>query len=110
VSAPFFLTVATALATQSVGALFELVKIKFAARREAAAALEAATGAAADSPEVAAVAGHLAAAAEEDPGFAAELQRTWSATAEHDGVVNQITGKVTGKVVQARDIEGGVTF
>ena len=109
-SEPFFLTVATALATQSVDALFQLVKRKFADRREAKKALEAAAGAAVGSPEIVAVAGHLAAAADEDPAFDAELRQTWSATASEGGVVNQITGNVTGKVVQARDIEGGISF
>jgi hypothetical protein len=64
-----------------------------------------------DSPEVAAVAAHLAAASEEDPAFGVELRNTWQqVSASQGGVVNQITGNVSGRVVQARDIEGGISF
>lgn len=91
--------------------LYELVKRKFADRKEAAAALEVASGAAPDSPEVAALVAHLAAAEKEDPTFGLELRHTWQQVgADRGGVVNQITGNVSGKVVQARDIEGGVSF
>ncbi len=91
--------------------LYELVKRKFADRREAAAALEAASGAAPDSPEVAALAAHLAAAEAENPKFGLEVWHTWRQVgADHSGVVNQITGNVFGKVVQARNIEGGIRF
>lgn len=49
-----------------------------------------------------------------DPGFAAELDhwltraRDLPATAE--GAVNTISGKVSGQVVQARDVSGGISF
>jgi hypothetical protein len=58
-------------------------------------------------------------ATEEDSEFAKRLdaavksaqQATGPSThAESGGVVNQIVGTVSGNVVQARDIEGGVTF
>ena len=108
---PILVSIAAALAAKSATSLYELVKRKFAGRDEAAKALEAATGAAPDSPEVAALTTHLADAEAEDPGFGAELRNTWQQVhAERGGVVNQIGGNVTGKVVQARDIEGGVTF
>jgi hypothetical protein len=108
---PILVSIAAALAAKSVTSLYDLVKRRFAGREEATAALEAASGAAPDSPEVAAVATHLEEASRADPGFAAELRNTWQqVNAERGGVVNQIHGTVTGKVVQARDIEGGVSF
>ncbi len=40
-----------------------------------------------------------------------ELRRTWQhVSASRGGVVNQVTGNVSGKVVQARDIKGGISF
>jgi hypothetical protein len=52
-----------------------------------------------------------AAAETGDPAFGLEVRHRWQqAEATHDGVVNQITGNVSGKVVQARDIKGGVRF
>jgi hypothetical protein len=104
-------SIAAALAAKSATSLYELVKRRFAGKKDALTALEAATGAAPDSPEVTALSTHLAAEEEADPGFAAELRNTWQqVSAERDGVVNQISGNVSGKVVQARDIEGGISF
>lgn len=51
-----------------------------------------------------------------DPAFADELARLWSGmrgegvTAADSGVVNQISGAVSGTVVQARDVHGGISF
>lgn len=104
------MSIAAALAAKSATSLYELVKRKFAGRKEAAEALAAASGAAPDSPEVAAVAEHLEAVAAADPEFDAEVRETYAAGADRGGVVNQITGNVSGKVVQARDIEGGISF
>lgn len=54
----------------------------------------------------------MAALAEErtsDPAFGDELRRAWQVTASGGGVANNVTGDVSGsKVVQARDVEGGV--
>lgn len=108
---PILVSIAAALAAKSATSLYELVKRKFAGRKEAEAALTAAEGAPSESAEVAALATHLAAAENEDPAFGAELRNTWQQVgATEGGVVNQITGNVSGKVVQARDIEGGVSF
>lgn len=109
---PILVAIAAALAGKSVGSLYDLVKRKFAARREATAALEAAAGAAPDSPEVAALSEHLAEAASADPEFASALQVSWSQlSARDDGVVNQVSGTtVHGTVIQARDIQGGISF
>jgi hypothetical protein len=108
---PILVSIAAALAAKSATSLYELVKRKFTGRKEATAALEAAENAAPDSPPVATLAAHLAAAESEDPAFSVELRHTWQqVSADHGGVVNHITGNVSGKVVQARDIEGGVSF
>jgi hypothetical protein len=47
-----------------------------------------------------------------DPEFTAQLQAAWQVEqhADQGGVASQITGTVTGKVLQARDIHGGITF
>ena len=106
---PILVAIAAALAAKSAGNLYDLVKKKFAARKEATAALEAATGAAPDSPEVHTLADHLADATATDPEFADALHATW-ASASTGGVVNQVSGTVSGNIVQARDIQGGITF
>jgi hypothetical protein len=108
---PILLSIAAALAAKSAASLYDLVRRRFAGRKEAEAALEAADGTPPDSPQVAALADHLAAAETEDPAFSDELRRTWQqVNVSGDGVVNQITGTVSGKVVQARDIEGDISF
>jgi hypothetical protein len=108
---PILLSIAAALATKSATSLYDLVKRKFAGRREAEAALDAAGDAPPDSPVVAALAGHLAAEEADDPAFGKDLRNTWQqVSAGRGGVVNQITGTVSGKVVQARDIEGDISF
>lgn len=50
-----------------------------------------------------------------DPAFAAEFRARWERTdaavlAGANGVANSISGDVSGPVVQARDIHGGVSF
>ncbi|MFL6118484.1 hypothetical protein [Actinophytocola sp.] len=108
---PVLMSIAAALAGKSVTSLYELVKRRFTGRGEAAAALEKASDAAPGSPEVAALAAHLAAAEVENPAFGLEMRHIWrQATADRRGVVNVITGNVSGKVVQAGDIEGGIRF
>jgi hypothetical protein len=108
---PILVSIAAALAAKSATSLYDLVKRRFAGRAEAEKALAAAEGSAPDSPEVAAVATHLAAAQADDPAFAVELRQVWQqVSAECGGIVNQVSGTVSGRVVQARDIEGGVSF
>jgi hypothetical protein len=108
---PILVSIAAALAARSATSLYELVKGRFAGRTEAAAELDAAAGTQPDSPEVAALATRLAAEETADPAFGVELRQAWQqTTVSGDGVVNQITGNVSGKVVQARDIEGGISF
>lgn len=108
---PILVSIAAAIAGKSATSLYDLVKRKFAGRKQATAALEAAQGAAPDSPEVTTLATHLTAVEADDPTFRAELRQTWQQiNVEEGGVVNQITGDVSGKVVQARDIKGNITF
>ncbi|WP_326555110.1 hypothetical protein [Micromonospora sp. NBC_01813] len=50
-----------------------------------------------------------------DPAFAAEFRARWeqtalAVTAEAGGVANSISGDVSGPVVQARDVHGGISF
>jgi hypothetical protein len=112
---PVLVAIAAALASKAATTVYDIVKRKFANRQEATAALTAAEGAGEDSPEVRELAAELARAESADPEFSAELRTAWRGMsveqkAERGGVVNQITGNVSGKVVQARDIEGGVSF
>ncbi|GLW91842.1 hypothetical protein [Actinokineospora globicatena] len=112
---PVLVSIAAALAAKSAGALYELVRTRFARREQAEAALTAAAGAAPESAEVAVLAAELEQVERADPEFAEELRANWAVEsagtrAEHGGVINQITGTVNGKVLQARDIQGGVSF
>jgi hypothetical protein len=104
-------SIAAALGAKSATSLYELVKRRFAGRKDAEAALDAAGGTPPDSPEVTALATQLAAEETADPAFGKELRRTWQqVSATSGGVVNQISGDVSGRVVQARDIKGDISF
>jgi hypothetical protein len=103
---PVLMSIATDLATKAASGLYDLVVARFRNRPDAQRALEAARGAAPYSPPVQALATRLAEVAAEDPEFDRAM-RTW---ADHGGVVNQITGNVSGKVVQARDITGNISL
>lgn len=114
---PILLAVATTLATKAATGLYEFVKNKFAKRGAAdTTALEQAVGAAPDSQQVHTLAAALSRAAAEDSTFATELHAQWQQVtqvaqhAEPGGVNNQISGTVTGTVVQAKDISGGLHF
>jgi hypothetical protein len=111
---PILVSIAAALAGKAATSLYELVKRKFAGRADAAETLTEAEGAGPESDEVAALAQTLADAERDDPEFAAALRAEWagyaSQSAERGAIANQVGGSVTGKVVQARDIEGGVSL
>jgi hypothetical protein len=112
---PVLVSIAAALAGRAVISLYQLVKDKFAGDETATAALEAAEGAAEDSPQVAELEQALERAESTDPEFGERLREEWARVAvqqhaETGGVVNQVTGNVSGKVLQARDIQGGVSF
>lgn len=105
--------IAAALAAKSAESLYELVRNKFKGREQALDTLDAANGAAPDSPRVIELAEELAMAEAYDEQFKEQLRRQWSAikgTASDSGVVNSVGGTVTGNVVQARDIQGNISF
>ncbi|GGP43882.1 hypothetical protein [Saccharothrix coeruleofusca] len=109
---PVLVSIASALATRAFARLHDLVRARLAGDPEASAALAAARGADAGSPAVAALGEVLENTERQDPAFGRELRREWeraSATGT-GGVVNQVTAPVHGTVVQAGDIQGGVTF
>lgn len=103
---PILTSIATALATKAAGSLYELVSKVFRRHPAARKALEAAQGAEPDSAPVQALAERLAEVTAAEPDFDRELREL----AENGGVVNKITGNVSGNVVQARDITGNISF
>jgi hypothetical protein len=112
---PILLSIASTLATKAAGTLYDLVKSVFHRHPKAAAALEAAVDEEPESAAVHALAERLAQVEAAEPEFREQLRSEWTKVAgdqhaDHGGVVNQITGNVSGKVVQARDIAGGVSL
>jgi hypothetical protein len=110
---PILISIATTLATKAAGNLYDLVRSKFAKHPAAAEELAAAVGAEPDSAPIHALATRLAEVEAEDPEFAGRLRAAWSEVAQqadHGGVNNQITGNVSGKVIQAGTITGDISF
>jgi len=113
---PMLTAIATSLVTKAAGGLYDLVKAQFAKRaKKDVAALDSAVAAGPQSADVAGLAELLAAAEDADHEFASSLRAEWARVSveqrvAHGGVHNQVTGIVTGNVVQARDIHGGVSF
>ncbi|WP_328617884.1 hypothetical protein OHS18_18515 [Amycolatopsis sp. NBC_00355] len=112
---PALISIAAALASRSVVSLYKLVKRKFSDDPEATAVLEAAEGVAEDTPAMKKLQEKLAEAQTKDPTFARKLQDEWDRAqvanqAETGGVVNSVTGSVSGNVVQAGEIQGGISF
>ncbi|UVS77371.1 hypothetical protein [Actinokineospora sp. UTMC 2448] len=111
---PILVDVAAALAARSATSLYDTVKAWFTRGGRQADVLEAAEGAAPDSPEVAALAEELARAEADDPEFADTLRAEWEAArddpAAGGGVSNRITGTVTGNVLQMKDNNGTISF
>jgi hypothetical protein len=110
---PILLSIASTLATKAAGTLYDLVKSAFSRHPKAAAALEAAIDEEPDSAAVHALAERIAQVEAADPEFGEQLRSAWAKVdqhADHGGVVNQITGNMSGKVVQARDISGGISL
>jgi hypothetical protein len=105
--------IAAALAAKVAESLYDLVKGKFKGRKQAMETLDAAIGAAPDSPQVIALARELEMAEAYDPAFGERLRAEWVSVrsqASGGGVTNSVTGQVLGNVVQARDIHGSITF
>ncbi|GAB3277124.1 hypothetical protein [Parasphingorhabdus pacifica] len=122
---PFLDSLATALAGQAAGVLGSagstaLEKVRGLIRGrseqdpEMGAALEAAEQPAAEEPTVRALAERLDRAATQDPEFAQQLRSDGAevhreVTASEQSVVNTVSGNAD-KVIQAREIHGGITF
>ncbi|SDY29691.1 hypothetical protein SAMN05421504_10573 [Amycolatopsis xylanica] len=107
---PFLISVSATLAARTVIGLYELVKKKFTRDPEAMAALEAADQ---DKPEsLQVLAERLDIAMKADTDFAAAVMEQAPArqTGDSDNVLNQNFGHVEGKLLQARDIHGDVSF
>jgi hypothetical protein len=99
----------------ALGDLIKLVRKRFARDDAAQAALAAAEKAPADDDRVAALAAELERLASAEPKFAEQLRAAWSRIdttlqAHHGGTINEVSGTVSGHLVQARDISGGVRF
>jgi hypothetical protein len=110
-----FLSIAAALANQTVTGLYKLVKQKFLDNPVAAAVLEAVRNGAEDPTAITKLGKEIEDAQTQDPLFAQGLQKEWQQIsigqrAEYGSVANQISGNVSGNVVQARDIQGGISF
>ncbi|MFJ1767372.1 hypothetical protein ACIOD2_44070 [Amycolatopsis sp. NPDC088138] len=111
---PILVAIAATLAAKSATSLYDLVKRKFAKDPAGTAALEAAVTAQDDPQPVKALAERLHQAESDDKAFADALRTEWQRLPDidrtHGGVHNQVTGNVTGKVVQARDIHGNINL
>lgn len=105
--------IAAALAAKTAESIYELVRRKFKARKQALDALEAADGASPGSPEVTRLAQELATAEAYDEQFRAQLRTRWktlNAQSAGAAATNIISGTVKGNAVQAHDIDGDITF
>ncbi|AHI00505.1 hypothetical protein GCM10010174_64080 [Kutzneria viridogrisea] len=123
---PILVTIAGALVKEAVkpavAALVKRVRAKFGKGTAEEDVLEAALESPDNEKAVQRLANRLAEAERSDPEFGGELRELWETAkveitlaqntqvASSGGVNNSITGTVHGKVVQARDITGGITF
>ncbi|MFG1646947.1 hypothetical protein ACGFMK_42280 [Amycolatopsis sp. NPDC049252] len=109
------MSIAASVAARTVVGLYNLVKSRFSADPDAKAVLEAAEWAAEDSLQVRKLAETLEVEEARDSEFGRQMRAEWERAsveqrAATGGVTNQILGHVSGKVVQARDIQGGVSL
>ncbi|WP_344183321.1 hypothetical protein [Kribbella lupini] len=72
--------------------------------------LEAAEKSPADPETIRVLAERLDLTRSADVAFADELMAEWEKAAPESRVVNQISGPVTGKVLQAGEVHGNITF
>jgi len=112
---PVLIAIANSLAAKAAAGLYDLVRKKFETSRSETAALEAAEGADEGSREIAVLAEALERAESADGEFKSQLRAEWARIShtERSGdghAVNDISGTVSGNIVQARDIQGGITF
>lgn len=113
----------TALASggrTALGRLYRLVADKLSVKERDTKLLEAvAERTDVARPDQEAEVGQLAEvldrAGRDDPDFAGRLRELWTEartelTADRGGVINEVSGDVSGTVVQARDIHGGINI
>ncbi|SCE72712.1 hypothetical protein GA0070216_101604 [Micromonospora matsumotoense] len=120
---PILTAIAVALSTRAVegltdagrealASLMHLVRRKATGHRELRASLVAEPTSPEGDDRAVELRRALGDAAARDPDFDQELRRRWAtfqqATVRADAVTNTVSGQVTGPVVQARDISGGV--
>lgn len=122
---PILTAVASALAGKAAEAfvsggrsalagLYRLVRARFSTRRQARA-LERAVGDP-DDANVRALAAELQQLTANDSEFAEQLRELWEQSkgelqhAEVGGVINDVSGTVSGHTVQARDIHGSISL
>jgi hypothetical protein len=101
-------------ATSAVRALVRLVRERFGRNTGEAEVLEAALAHPDDQQRRTDLAAVLAETMLRDPTFAEQVQVHWRAvsaelTVDHGGVVNQFSGQAE-KVIQARDVDGDISF
>lgn len=108
---PILVSIAAALAAKGATGLYDLVRRKFAKDPTAVAVLEAASAAPDDDRPITALAERLYEAEAEDGEFAEALREEWEKLpGSHGDVHNSVTGNVTGKVVQLRDVHGDINL
>lgn len=111
---PILISIAAALAAKGATGLYDLVKRKFAKDAVATAVLEAASAAPDDPQPISALAERLHQNEVNDQEFADALRAEWrrlpGTLTKHGGVHNQVTGNITGKVVQAGDVHGNISL
>ncbi len=97
---------------KALAALVRLVKERFAREPAAQAALEAAECEPQDEERITRLAAALDLIAARDEVFAKRVRTLGHAVASpsRDSVVNTVSGRVNGQVLQARDISGTITF
>lgn len=107
---PILIAIAAALAGKAVQTFYDFVRTKISGRKQAVAALEAARGKPADSPEVRVLAAELERI--DDPGFQTELRERWQAVQRADtgSTSLNMSGQFSGNTVQAAHVEGGINF
>jgi hypothetical protein len=126
VTEPITTSIATALATGVTAAvsdgvralitqLASLVRERFRRSPHDQDVLESATRAPRDNSTVQRLSEALDQHMRDDPAFAARLRTLWAEIAaaeagERDQLTNVVNGEVHGSIVQARDVQGGITF
>ena len=94
----------------ALASVYQLVRQRFRPGSDEAGALEAAVRNPGAPEHIDSLVAALTRVVEDDPTFAARLSTLWrQSTADRGSVVNNFDGAAE-KVVQARDISGGITF